>query len=97
MRRWPTLLIFVSTAITTQNFISTKFNNNRILKEWEYLILNIDSRFVHSQHSNIKYQVKPLKDFLLRLKTFFPILSHLPPVLWIYKFYYYYILKIFKI
>lgn len=79
------------------NFISTKFNDNIILKKWEYLILNIDFRFVHPQHSDIKYQVKPLKDFLLKLKTIFPILSHLPPVLWIYKFYYYYILKIFKI
>jgi hypothetical protein len=40
MRRWPTLLIFVSTAITTQNIL---FTFNSIKEKWKSVILHKQS------------------------------------------------------
>lgn len=77
-------------------FISTKFNNDAILKRWENLILNIDKPFKHPAPSEIHYMNKPLKDEILKMKLRFPILERLPPLLYFYKFYYFYIQKILK-
>ena len=78
------------------NFISTKFNDEAILKRWEELVLNIDKPFKHPEPSEIHYMNKPLKDKLLKMKQRFPILEKLPPLLYFYKFYYFYIQRILK-
>lgn len=67
------------------DFISSRFNTDKSLSRWEQTLLHLDDKFTPEHYSSNKYQMKPLKDFLLHVKVKLPFLGGIPLVRNVYR------------
>lgn len=59
------------------SFISSRFGIESNLVRWENTLLTLNENLKLESYSENHYQMKPLKDFILKLKCRFPLLSNI--------------------